>query len=140
MALFSRLCRFEPMRMHIMCGIEIAFGAVDPNTSPAIQAEVPLQMLIILAQEFTSHQKEAKDTNPYYKLAIFIFQQNWLQQIPCTRQNSLTIVRYLEMVYRWSIFFKGQHLCQLISSIFLVKPTIKNSDPYVVLQTCLWLN
>ena len=63
-----------------------------------------------------------------------------LKNYTCINQNPLTIEKYMEMIYRWSFFFKGEQTPQLIQAVFLSDKTIYNSNVLVVKSACQILN
>ena len=50
--LLARICNFQPLNQPLMQFIVDLFGQLDQN-STASQAEVPLQLMIVMGQELT---------------------------------------------------------------------------------------
>lgn len=62
-----------------------------------------------------------------------------LNTYPCLN-NAMCLEQYLEMVYRWSFYFNGTDLCNLIAATFFNAKTIGNKNPTIVKSTCIILH
>lgn len=47
-------------------------------------------------------------------MILFILNKDLLNTWPCVFEHALCLEKYMEMVYRWSFFFKGLQLTELI--------------------------
>jgi hypothetical protein len=71
--------------------------------------------MITLAQELKPEQKQVPlDQNNHYGLISYIINKDHLNTYSCMNQSSLTLEKYIEMINRWSFFYKGSNLCQLV--------------------------
>lgn len=52
----------------------------------------------------------------------------------------MIVVRYLELVYRWSIFFKKEALCEILNMVYLSQKLMNCQVLYVTHQNCHYLN
>lgn len=85
------------------------FDSLDPNQSTASQAEVPLQLMITLGQELSTEQRsKATETSDFFKLINYILSKDMLTTYKCINSSALTLQKYMEMVYRWSCFYRGE--------------------------------
>ena len=117
------------------------FENLDPNSSTPTQAEVPLTLMITLAQELKPEQKQASlEQNHHYQLISYVLSKDHLNTYACFSQHPLTLDKYIEMIYRWSFFYKGENLCQLIHAFFFNEKLMQNRDANVVKMTCSYLN
>ena len=57
-----------------------------------------------------------------------------LESYPCM-WNAFCLKEYMEMIYRWSAFFSGQDLANLVISTFLSQHTLQSNDPQAVKYT-----
>ena len=80
------------------------------------------------------------EENHHYQLVSYVLSKDHLNTYPCISQHTLTLDKYIELVYRWSFFYKGEDLCQLIQAFFFNEKLIQNSEPSVVKTTCSYLN
>ena len=64
--------------------------------------------MIILAQELIPSQKQPG--SDYQNLITYVLQKDLLNTQKYIYSSSLTLEKYIEMVYRWSFFFKGDQL------------------------------
>ena len=97
--------------------------------------------MIILTVEMTAEQKvpgspEAKD---YLALITAVLNLDMLNNYPCAN-NALCLEEYMQLVYRWSFYFTGPQLCQLIANTYFSDKTIKSNNPSVVKAACQTLN
>lgn len=140
-ALFARICAFKPVTQPLLQMIVQLFDSLDPNQSPASQAEVPLQLMITLGQELSAEQRaESTETSDFFKLINYILSKDMLSNFKCVNSSALTLQKYMDMVYRWSCFYRGETIAQLIDMVFFSDITISNSDPNVVRSACQVLN
>ena len=77
------------------------------ESSTASQAEYALQMMVVISMEITVEQRSPSSDNIFFKFITYILSKNMLNTNKCIYSNPVAVDRYLEMVYRWSIFFKN---------------------------------
>lgn len=74
--------------------------------------------MITLAEQLSTEQKAVtqgqENQNQFYQLICYVLGKDLLHSLPVVSQSALTLGKYIEMVYRWSFFFHGEELCQLI--------------------------
>ena len=87
---------------------------LDPQNSKQNIAEVPIQLL--MTQALCLYQSVAQDKkqkimedNPDCKNLIdYVLSKDMLNQWPCIYNYPLTLQKYIELMYRWAFFFKGE--------------------------------
>lgn len=70
--LMGRLCSLVPFEFEMMQILAGLFDQLDPKSSPQNHAEVPLSLMIILAQELPTRSKEISEDNNYYAMILYI--------------------------------------------------------------------
>lgn len=134
---FGRICCFKPMKAHLLQMVVNLFDGLNPQTSKPNDVEVPICMMINLSVELTTQQKnmQNEDSRDYFQLISYILGKDMLNNYPCLN-NPYCLEEYMQMVYRWSFFFTGDQLFQLIAHVFFNERTIFNQNPQVVKSTC----
>ena len=112
--LMGRLCSLVPFEFEMMQILAGLFDQLDPKTSPQNHAEVPLSLMIVLAQELPPRSKEISEDNNYYAMILYILNKDLLNTWPCIYQNAFPTEKFMEMIYRWSFFFKGLQFTELV--------------------------
>jgi hypothetical protein len=109
------------------------FEGLNPQSSPSNDVEVPLSLMINLATELSSQQKDPTDPeyNDFFQMINYVLSKDMLNNYPCLN-NPFCLEEYMQMVYRWSCYYQGDQLYQLIAHVFFSEKTIHNQDPKVV--------
>ena len=109
------------------------FETLDPQNSPPAQAEVAIQMMTAIFLELTAVEKDLSkpESQIYSNLITAVLQKDILRNCPCVL-NHFCLKEYLEMVRRWSQFFKGESLVQIVDYTFHHEHTLQSTDMLVV--------
>jgi hypothetical protein len=78
------------------------------------------------------------EENPNCKsLVEYVLSKDMLNQWGCINNYSFTLQKYIELMYRWAFYFKGEQLCQLILKTYFSQNSLGNlQHPEVIECAC----